>query len=71
MIPYGFYLRAMFYNKKLFEEAGLDGPPETLDDFMASSKAISELDGKTGYCHAWWHRRRQWLRHDDGQHDGP
>ncbi|MEM7025558.1 MAG: sugar ABC transporter substrate-binding protein [Pseudomonadota bacterium] len=51
MIPYGFYLRALFYNKKLFEEAGLDGPPETLDDFVAASKAISELgDGKTGYC---------------------
>jgi multiple sugar transport system substrate-binding protein len=50
MIPYGFYLRAMFYNKKLFEQAGLDGPPETLDDFMAASKAVSELPGKTGYC---------------------
>ena len=51
MIPYGFYLRALFYNKKLFEEAGLDGPPETMADFMAASKAISELGGgKTGYC---------------------
>ena len=27
MLPYGFYLRALFYNKKLFEEAGVDGPP--------------------------------------------
>ena len=50
MVPYGFYLRAMFWNKKLFAEAGLDGPPETMDDFMAASKAISALDGKTGYC---------------------
>jgi len=50
MIPYGFYLRAMFYNKKLFEQAGLDGPAATLDDFMAASKAISQLEGKTGYC---------------------
>ena len=50
MIPYGFYLRAMFWNKKLFAEAGLDGPPETMDDFMAASKAISALEGKTGYC---------------------
>ena len=50
MVPYGFYLRAMFWNKKLFAEAGLDGPPETLDDFMAASEAISALDGKTGYC---------------------
>jgi multiple sugar transport system substrate-binding protein len=51
MIPYGFYLRALFYNKKLFEEAGLDGPPETMDDFMDAAKAISELGGgKTGFC---------------------
>jgi multiple sugar transport system substrate-binding protein len=51
MIPYGFYLRAMFWNKKLFREAGLDGPPETMDDFMETSKKISELgSGKYGYC---------------------
>lgn len=50
MVPYGFYLRAMFWNKKLFAEAGLDGPPETMDDFMEASKAISALDGKSGYC---------------------
>ncbi|TIL67237.1 MAG: extracellular solute-binding protein, partial [Mesorhizobium sp.] len=29
MLPYGFYLRAMFYNKKLFKEAGVTEPPET------------------------------------------
>ena len=50
MVPYGFYLRAMFWNKKLFAEAGLDSPPRTMDDFMAASEAISALDGKTGYC---------------------
>ncbi|MGI9486946.1 MAG: ABC transporter substrate-binding protein [Geminicoccaceae bacterium] len=50
MVPYGFYLRAMFWNKKLFAEAGLDGPPETMDDFMTASEAISALDGKSGYC---------------------
>jgi multiple sugar transport system substrate-binding protein len=50
MVPYGFYLRAMFWNKKLFEQAGLDGPPITLDDFMAASAKISKLQGKYGYC---------------------
>ena len=50
MIPYGFYLRAMFWNTKLFEEAGLDGPPETMADFMAAAEAVSALDGKYGYC---------------------
>src|SRR5262245_66552024 len=38
MIPYGFYIRAMFYNKKLFEQAGLSGPPQTLDDFMTDAQ---------------------------------
>lgn len=50
MIPYGFYLRAMFWNKKLFKEAGLDGPPATLDDFMAANAKVSALPGKYGYC---------------------
>ncbi len=50
MLPYGFYLRALFYNKKLFEEAGVDGPPETMEDFMEASRAVSALDGKSGYC---------------------
>ena len=50
MIPYGFYLRALFYNKKLLEEAGVTEPPRTMEDFMAASKAVSELDGKYGYC---------------------
>jgi multiple sugar transport system substrate-binding protein len=50
MIPYGFYLRAMFWNKKLFADAGLAGPPETMDDFMEASRKISELGGKYGFC---------------------
>jgi multiple sugar transport system substrate-binding protein len=50
MIPYGFYLRAMFWNRKLFKEAGLDAPPETLDDFMDAAAKVSALPGKTGYC---------------------
>ncbi len=50
MLPYGFYLRALFYNKKLFAEAGVDGPPETMDDFMEAARKVSELDGKSGYC---------------------
>ncbi|WP_420414089.1 ABC transporter substrate-binding protein [Roseibium sp.] len=50
MIPYGFYLRAMFYNKKLLAEAGIDTPPATMADFMTASEAVSKLDGKFGYC---------------------
>ena len=43
MIPYGFYLRAMFYNKKLLAEAGVDEPPKTMDEFMAASEKVSKL----------------------------
>lgn len=50
MIPYGFYLRAMFYNKKLLAEAGVDSPPATMEEFMEAAAAVSELDGKSGYC---------------------
>ena len=49
-IPYGFYLRAMFYNKDLLAEAGIDGPPETMEEFVAAAGAVSQLDGKSGYC---------------------
>ena len=50
MVPYGFYLRAMFYNKRLLKEAGVAQPPTTMDEFMAASAAVSKLDGKYGYC---------------------
>ncbi len=50
MVPYGFYIRALFWNKQLFKQAGLDGPPATMDDFMADSAKISKLEGKYGYC---------------------
>ncbi|WP_040678033.1 ABC transporter substrate-binding protein [Nitratireductor pacificus] len=50
MIPYGFYLRAMFYNKKLLAEAGVETPPGTMEEFMEASRKVSELPGKSGYC---------------------
>ena len=51
LIPYGFYLRAMFWNKKLFAKAGLSGPPKTMQEFMDYSKKISALgDDISGYC---------------------
>jgi len=51
MIPYGYYVRALFWNKKLFAEAGLAGPPATIDEFVADSRKIAGLgNGKYGYC---------------------
>ena len=50
MLPYGFYLRAMFYNKKLFEQAGVTEVPKTLEEFRAAAEKVSALPGKYGYC---------------------
>jgi multiple sugar transport system substrate-binding protein len=50
MLPYGFYLRAMFYNKKLLEQAGVKEPPKTLDEFADASEKVAALPGKYGYC---------------------
>ncbi len=50
MVPYGYYIRALFWNKKLFKEAGLDKAPATLDEFVDSAKKISAIPGKYGYC---------------------
>jgi multiple sugar transport system substrate-binding protein len=49
-IPYGFYVRGLFWNRKLFGQAGLTAPPATLDEFVADAKKISALPGKYGYC---------------------
>lgn len=42
---------AMLYNKRLFEEAGLDpeNPPATMDEFKAAALALSELEGVEGF----------------------
>ncbi len=59
---------ALFYNKKLFTEAGLDAanPPKTLDEFVAAAEKIAKHDaagnltvaGSTldmgGQDHQWW-----------------
>jgi multiple sugar transport system substrate-binding protein len=50
MLPYGFYLRALYYNKKMFAAAGVTAPPRTLDEFIAVSKTVSATPGKYGYC---------------------
>ncbi len=49
-IPYGFYVRGLFWNKTLFAQAGLTAPPATMADFVADAKTISALPGKYGYC---------------------
>ncbi|MDX8354030.1 extracellular solute-binding protein [Cognatiyoonia sp. IB215182] len=36
---------ALFYNTRLFEEAGIDGPPETLDEMLEIGAQLTERDG--------------------------
>ena len=36
---------ALFYNQRLFDEAGIDGPPETLDELMTTAAALTKRDG--------------------------
>ena len=51
MVPYGYYINAMFWNKKMFAEAGLSGPPQTMEEFAADAAKISALgNGKYGFC---------------------
>lgn len=50
LIPYGLYLRALFYNKVLFKQAGIAAAPRTMDEFREDAKKISALPGKSGYC---------------------
>ena len=50
MLPYGYYVRALFWNKKLFAQAGIAAPPKTMDEFVADSAKISATPGKYGYC---------------------
>jgi len=50
MLPYGFYLRALYYNKKMFAAAGVAAAPKTVEEFIAAAKKISAAPGKYGYC---------------------
>lgn len=36
---------ALFYNTRLFDEAGIDGPPETLDELIEVAKKLTKADG--------------------------
>ncbi|WP_372799969.1 ABC transporter substrate-binding protein [Paracoccus seriniphilus] len=49
-VPRAFSTRALFYNKDLFEQAGLDMPdgPQTWDDVMTAARAITEKTDARG-----------------------
>ncbi len=57
---------ALFYNTRLFEEAGIEGPPTTLDELVETAKALTKTDasgnitqvgitsGMNAQDHHWW-----------------
>jgi multiple sugar transport system substrate-binding protein len=51
-LPKGAYAQALHYNRKLFQQAGLDPnkPPATWAQLQAFAKQIAERTGKTGYA---------------------
>lgn len=52
-IPVGFTTHALYYNKDVFDEAGVDYPTNdwTWDDLIEASKAINEATGKYGFAY--------------------
>ncbi|MBT9385207.1 sugar ABC transporter substrate-binding protein [Pseudooceanicola sp. CBS1P-1] len=53
-LPRAFSTKALFYNKKLFKEAGLDPEkgPQTFDELLADAKVITEKTDAAGYAMA-------------------
>ncbi|HUZ62780.1 MAG TPA: sugar ABC transporter substrate-binding protein [Acetobacteraceae bacterium] len=49
-IPYGYYVHGLLWNTKLFKQAGLSGPPATMQQFYDDAAKLSKLPGKYGYC---------------------
>lgn len=51
-VPVNPYAIGLYYNRDLFEQAGLDPdtPPTTWDEVVAYARAISDETGKTGYA---------------------
>lgn len=50
MLPYYFSKTLLVYNKELFAEAGLDGPPESFDEIIDYAYKIKETgEGRAGF----------------------
>ena len=50
-LPYGFYVRGMFYNKVIFKDAKIARAPRTFDDFVKAAATITQsAPNRYGYC---------------------
>ena len=45
-LPIAASARALYYNKTLFEQAGIDGPPETWEELKADAEKIKAIGGE-------------------------
>lgn len=50
-LPLDTNTRVLVYNKEMFTDAGIDAPPETMEEFLAACEQIKEL-GEDKYCFA-------------------
>lgn len=48
-IPMGFEVNYLHYNKRAFEEVGIDSPPETMDELLDIVDKFDEWDGSGTY----------------------
>jgi len=48
--PFAKSVLMLYYNKRVLREAGIDGPPETWDDFLTQCRAIKEQTGKQAHA---------------------
>ena len=46
-LPYYVNKSLLYYNKLLFEKAGIDGPPKTVDELLQQAEKISQLGDET------------------------
>jgi multiple sugar transport system substrate-binding protein len=62
-IPLDQHMYGIYYNKKLFRDAGLDPerPPDTLQQFEAAANALKEKTGKYAY-HPGAYGQARWYR---------
>jgi multiple sugar transport system substrate-binding protein len=48
-IPFIASIRNLYYNKQIFEQAGIDGPPETWDELVQTATTIKDKTGIPGF----------------------
>ena len=60
-VPFGATPMMLYWNRTLFEEAGVDGPPATLDEMAETAVAIADPDNEQ-YGFALSHEANQWAQ---------